>query len=106
MSVTKEHIVDKGPINERGFPADYYEYDVYRFQQGEVALVARSYTDESTGAHFLSVLEQGTRRLLDEDDFQTRLFEEAVHYLKKEGKTTLLYLTREGYRLLVEEKDT
>jgi len=32
MTVTKEHIVDKGPVNERGRFAYYYEYDFYRFR--------------------------------------------------------------------------
>ncbi len=104
MNITKDHIIDKGPKNERGLYKYYYEYDIYRFEKDDIAFIARSYTDESSRAHFIFALEKGVRRSIVEEDFQIRLFLEAVSYLLREGKTTISYLAEGGYKLLVEEK--
>ena len=104
MQVTKEHIVDKGPVNERGLYAYYYEYDLYKFQEDEVVYTARSYIDESEDVSFLGASVNDTRRFMDEADFQTPLFKEAVNYLKAEGKTRIAYLAEDGYRLLFGER--
>lgn len=41
-----------------------YEYDIYRFVDGERCLIARSYIDTPSEAHFLSIEIAGKSRLL------------------------------------------
>lgn len=45
-----------------------YEYDVYRFREGDAALVARSYTSEPHEVRFLRLEPAGKARMLERGD--------------------------------------
>lgn len=46
----------------------HYEYDVYRFREGDAALVARSDTSEPHEVHFLRLEPTGKARMLERGD--------------------------------------
>jgi hypothetical protein len=53
MKIEQDHQIDASEPDAAGMYDWYYEYDVYRYSEGERTLVARSYTDTSDEAHFL-----------------------------------------------------
>lgn len=97
MKVESTHHVDASERDARGFYQWRYEYDIHRFTEGEVTLVARSYVDEPQEAHFLRTEEGGTSRFVSESDVATPLFREAVDYLRRSGKLVLRRLGDDGY---------
>lgn len=88
--------IDCSEPDELGAYDYYYEYDVYRFTDGPISLIARSYTDEPDEAHFLSVETSGKRRTLVDADLAHQLFHLAQSYLRGEGKTQLRWLSGRG----------
>ena len=78
----------------------YYDYEVFRFEQGMTAVTARSYRDEPAVASFTGVEVNGNDRLLERDDFRLPLVRAAVHHLRTIGKQDFQWLdpsSTEGY---------
>ncbi len=73
-----------------------YEYDIYRFVDGERCLVARSYIDTPSEAHFLSIDVAGKSRLLKDADLLDPLSLFAQAQLRREGKLQLCWLSGRG----------
>lgn len=93
MHVERTHHIDASDPDESGSYEYYYEYDLYRFIQGDTCLVARSYADEPNEAHFLNMEERGSVRPLISDDLNSPLLVAAQAHLRAEGKTTLSWLS-------------
>jgi hypothetical protein len=85
--------LDASELDEQGCYSYYYEYDLYRFTDGPVCLVARSYTDEPEEAHFLCIEEEGRRRMLVNADLKRPLFVTAQAHLRAAGKTRVRWLS-------------
>lgn len=79
-----------------------YEYDLYRFSDGAVVIVARSYTNQPDEAHFLRAEADGHWRMLEADELRTPLFEQATSYLRSIGKSEISWLSERagGYELV------
>jgi len=94
MEVRKTRHVDSDEPDENGFVKYYYEYDIYEFIQGDLCLVARSYTDTPQEASFLGKehLSQPSSKLTVED-FIHPLMLLALEYLKADGKSEIQYLS-------------
>jgi hypothetical protein len=92
MEVRKSRHVDCSEPDAEGFFDYHYEYDIYEFIEGDVCVVARSYTDEPHEAHFLSRAVAGKRFLLAMADLKRPLFRSAIGVLEQEGKTQIRYL--------------
>lgn len=69
-----------------------YEYDIYRFVDGERCLIARSYIDTPSEAHFLSIEIAGKSRLLRDADLPDPVWLFARAQLRREGKLQLCWL--------------
>jgi hypothetical protein len=69
-----------------------YEFDAFRYSDGETTLVARSYSDEPHSASFLSVDTGAGEELLTEATFQTELFRVSAEHLRGLGKKNLYWL--------------
>ncbi|RNF86235.1 hypothetical protein [Montanilutibacter psychrotolerans] len=74
----------------------YYEYDMYRFTDGAICFVARSYTDEPDEAHFLRIELDGTPRPMTDSDLARPLFLAAQAHLHGAGKVHLRWLSGRG----------
>lgn len=96
---TSHHIDGDGSLGFR------YEYDLYRFSDGETTFVARSYSDSSAKAHFLRAELGGKHHMLSQTDLASPLFRQAAAYLREIGKTNLQWLSGggEGYEELIVE---
>jgi hypothetical protein len=88
--------IESSEPDESGMYDYYYEYDIYRFTDGPLSLIARSYTDEPDEAHFLRVETKGSQRALVEADLRHPLFHLAQSHLRSEGKITLRWLSGKG----------
>jgi hypothetical protein len=73
-----------------------YEYDLYRFADGDIAFVARSYVEEPDEAHFLGIERAGKRQLLRDEHLRMPLFAESARYLRGAGKAKLRWLSGRG----------
>ena len=91
MDVATSHYVEGGKAE--GYR---YEYDLYRFSSGDIALVARSYSSEPNQAHFLRLEQNGKQRMLTDADLRLPLFAESVAYLKGCGKRDVQWLSGRG----------
>ncbi len=89
------HIDASGP-DETGMYEYYYEYDIYRFTDGPICFVARSYTDEPDEAHFLRVEIDGRPRSIIDSDLMYPLFLSAQAHLRADGKAHLRWLSGRG----------
>jgi len=96
MYIERVRQVDSSESNESGLYDYYYEYDTYRFTEGTVCFVVRSYTDEPDEAHFLRVEESGNRRALTSGDLSHPLFHMAHDHLRGEGKVRIRWLSGKG----------
>lgn len=74
----------------------YYEYDIYRFTDGPLCLVARSYTDTPDEAHFLKIGVNGSERTITGADLAHPLSLLAQDHLRNEGKVHLKWLSGKG----------
>ncbi len=59
MRVERSHHIDASQPDIDGMYEWYYEYDLFRFTEGEHTLVGRAYVDSSDKAQFLRLEEQG-----------------------------------------------
>ena len=96
MHIERVRQIDSSEPDESGLFDYYYEYDIYRFTDGPICLIARSYTDEPDEAHFLRVEINGSRRALIDSDLSHPLFLEAQSHLHSEGKVQLSWLSGRG----------
>lgn len=96
MRVECTRQIDASEPDEAGFHDYHYEYDFYRFSDGAVCFVARSYTDTSDEAHFLSVELDGDPRRLTDADLAHPLFDAARSHLLGAGKVHLDWLSGRG----------
>jgi hypothetical protein len=93
MEVRKTRHVDTDEAEDTGFCSYYYEYDIYEFVQGEVQLIARSYTDAPQEAHFLGKVVLNQHLMLTIQDFSHPLMSLALERLKADGKSEFKYLS-------------
>ncbi len=103
MEITKTHHVDSSDPDDHGMYDYHYDYDIYTFSEGNVAIVARSYRTEPENAHFLRIEKDGVSRMLQRKDLDLPLFKEAVNHLQSDGKTELEWLdgsSSSGYSII------
>jgi hypothetical protein len=93
MEVCKTRHVDSDEPDETGFASYYYEYDIYEFIQGELRLIARSYTDTPQEAHFLRKEVLNQHLMLTIQDFSHPLMSLALESLKADGKSEIKFLS-------------
>jgi len=88
ITLTQDHCVEfMGPD---GGPYEfYYDYDVYRFEEGDRAVIVRSYRDEPNAASFSGLEVAGNDRPLERTDFYLPLVRAAVQHLRAIGKQEL-----------------
>jgi len=86
MQVERIHQIDASAPDASGRYEYYYEYDLYRFTDGPVCFVARSYADEPDKAHFLRAEINGKQRPMKHADLQHPLLLAALSYLRGAGK--------------------
>lgn len=96
MRIESTRHIDASEPDAAGFRDYHYEYDVYRFSDGAVCFVARSYTDTSDEAHFLRVELDGDPRHLTDADLTHPLFVAARSHLIGAGKVHLNWLSGRG----------
>lgn len=96
MNIECTHHIDASEPDPNGAHEYYYEHDIYRFTESDVALVARSYTDEPHEVHFLRLEQAGKVRMLELGDLDTSLFREAKVHLEREGKSEFNWLSEEN----------
>jgi hypothetical protein len=96
MTVETTHHIDASDPDENGYYDYFYEYDIYRFSDGQSAFVARSYVDTPAEVHFLKYGVGSEERLLTARDLREPLFAEACEYLRNLGKTQINWLDREA----------
>lgn len=102
MEVKCERQIGVGGQNEDGTYLFRYEYDIYRFIEADVVLVARSYVDQPEEVHFLSLERRGNAQALSEADVASRLAQEARRFLQQRGMSEFNWLSEEGYLRLQE----
>jgi len=90
ITLTQDHCVEfMGPD---GGPYEfYYDYDVYRFEEGGTAVTVRSYRDEPRMASFSGLEVAGNDRPLERADFHLPLVRAAVQHLRAIGKQELTW---------------
>jgi hypothetical protein len=96
MHIERTRQVDASEPDETGMFEYYYEYDIYRFTDGPICLVARIYTDEPDEAHFLRIESNGSPRSLVDSDLTHPLLLAAQAHLHTEGKRHLRWLSGRG----------
>jgi hypothetical protein len=92
MRVECEHKVDASEAGADGSHEYFYEYDLYRFIDGDLTLVARSYIDEPRRAYFLRTEHHGQTAFLDVDDLRGALAQQARSHLAARGKSEFFWL--------------
>lgn len=95
MKVEISHHVDASEPDANGMYEYRYEYDLFLFSDGRIALVARSYNNE-TEAHFLRIEVDGEPRLLTRADLKLPLFASAIAHLRNLGKNQINWLSGRG----------
>ncbi|MEO8670679.1 MAG: hypothetical protein ABI411_05140 [Tahibacter sp.] len=96
MRVERTRQIDTSDPDENGLYEYTYEYDIYRFTDGTVSFVARSYTESPEDANFLHIEVDGKRRLLIDSDLKHPLLIAANAYLVRDGKSRLSWLRGVG----------
>ncbi len=97
MQVAKTHHIDCSERGADGLYEWYYEYDLFRFVEGDVALVARSYVDSPAEAHLLRVERAEKPCQLSAADLGSPLAIAAIGYLRDCGIRKLQWLSPSGY---------
>jgi hypothetical protein len=92
MQIEHSLQIDASEPDAAGSHDYYYEYEIYRFTDVALCLVARSYTDALDEAHFLRIESSEHPRLLTDADLLSPLFVAAQTYLRGIGKTQLRWL--------------
>lgn len=96
MHVERTREVEASDPDADGMYDYHYEYDLYRFIEGNTCFIARSYADTLDEAHFLSIEVNGKRRLLSDADLSHALFLSALAHLGSLGKVHLNWLSGRG----------
>ncbi len=96
MKVEQSHHIDASDPENDGMYDWYYEYDIFRFTDGERTLIARSYVDSGDEAHFLRFEEHGKFAGFPAVHLKDPLLWAAVLHLLGTGKTELKCLGRRG----------
>ena len=96
MHIERVRRIDASEPDASGMYEYHYEYDIYRFTEGPVCFVARSYTDAPDEAHFLAIEEHGSGRVLVDADLTHPLLLKAQTHLRGEGKEHLHWLSGRG----------
>jgi hypothetical protein len=97
MKVETSHHLDASEPDADGMYEWHYEFDLYRFSDGGVTFVARSYVEEPEQAHFINADVDGKARLITEHELAQPLFVAALAYLREIGKTRIELLGAKGY---------
>jgi hypothetical protein len=100
MKIEKSHHVDAGPSDANGRFEWRYEYDLYRFIDEPLTLVARSYSSEADSVHFLRLEQEATSRGIARDDLKLPIFHQATVYLRTAGASRVEWLAESGYEPL------
>lgn len=96
MHVERTHHVDRIPEDPALPVLQRYEYDIFRFSEGNEVLVARSYSFDQLDVHFLR-RESGPEHFgITRKDTTTTLFLSAVSYLRGIGRSDIRWLNIEG----------
>jgi hypothetical protein len=77
-------------------PGQRYEYDLFRFSDAGVTIVARAYSSSPREAHFLRLETATSWAGLTRADLARPLFQEAAAYLRSAGRASLEWLNQEG----------
>lgn len=96
MHIERIRQIDASEPDESGMYDYYYEYDLYRFTEGDLCLVARSYTDEPDEVHFLRTEEGASWRPVTAADLSHPLSVLARSHLRSEGKVHIRWLSGKG----------
>jgi len=96
MRVERTWHRDRIPDNPIVPIVEQYDYEVIRFMDGDTVLVARLYSSDQDEASFLSAESGGERRLLTRADLETKVFREAVEYLRTLGVKRVQWLNPDG----------
>jgi len=95
MRIEHEHVVDASEPDASGTYDYYYEYDLWRFVAGDLAVVARSYVDNANEVSFIRKERGGKKESLHVDDLRGQLIREACVYLAGQGKSEFCWLDSE-----------
>lgn len=88
---------DLGPLGPDGKRLFAYRYHLIRFTDDEgTSVIARSYIDAPSEAHFLRLEPSTPNRFIVTSDFQRPLFVAAVKHLRSDGKSLLTWLNYEA----------
>lgn len=96
MHVECTHHIDASEPDDDGMHEYYYEYDIYRFTDGSICFVARSYLDEPDEAHFLCIEVDGRGRTMTDRDLMNPVLLAAQAHLRALGKARLHWLSGKG----------
>ncbi|MEN0107274.1 MAG: hypothetical protein AAGC84_12710 [Pseudomonas sp.] len=100
MEISVCHHVDAGETDADGATDYCYEYQVFQFRDGHLALFARSYDDTPDKAHLLNFERDGQVLLISQADLRRPLLLAAVEHLRGLGKQQIDVLGRHGYEPL------
>jgi hypothetical protein len=96
MRVDRTHHVDRIPPDPNQVAVESYVYDLFRFSDGDLTLVGRSYESDPQEAHLLR-REVGPAYVgLTARDTHTPLFLAAVAYFRSVGMARVTWLNVEG----------
>ena len=87
MQVRCTHHIDASEPDAEGEYEYYYEFDIFAFEEGELTLKARSYSDESTRVSLMGLEQTGKQRTLEYKDLTRPLVQQAIDHLRSIGKT-------------------
>jgi hypothetical protein len=97
MRVESSHHIDSSEPDEAGLYEWRYEYDLIKFIEAELVLVARSYADSPEEAHLLRIEERNAVRGVTTADLSGPLAVQAIAYLRNIGKKSVNWLGSKGY---------
>jgi len=100
MKIETTHHIDCSEKSADGFYEWYYEYDLFRFSEGNLTLVARGYTDSPEKAHFLRFEKEGVIVKISEADLRTPLAIAATIHLRSKGREKIDWLGPVGYETI------
>lgn len=100
MKIEVFHHIDCSAPDKNGMYDYYYEFDVYQFIDGVVAVTVRSYDEDPEEANFMSITIDGECRLLEQADFSNPVVLAAKAYLETSGKQDLKWFSGTSYEPL------
>ena len=96
MRVDRTHHIDRIPSDPNQVAVASYACDLFRFSDGGLTLVGRSYESDPKDAHLLRREVGPTHVGLTARDTQTPLFVAAVAYFRSVGMARVTWLNAEG----------